>query len=94
MSTLTYQYVPHPRSIYRGIHKLTPGTLAVWTPTRVCSFRPYWEPDFDIEEDRPYEEWIELLRDRLEEAVRVRLRADVPVGAFLSGGSTRRLWPV
>lgn len=83
---LTYQYVPHPRSIYRGIHKLTPGTLAVWTPDTGCSFRPYWEPDFDIEEDRPYEEWIELLRDRLEEAVRVRLRSDVPVGAFLSGG--------
>ena len=83
---MVYQYVPHPRSIYRGIKKLPPAALAVWRPGTGLSFRPYWQPDFNAEEDRPYGEWLEMLRDRLTEAVRIRLRSDVPLGAFLSGG--------
>ena len=83
---LTYQYIPHPRSVYRGIRKLPPAALAVWRPAEGLSLRSYWEPDFNAEEDRPYGEWLEMLRDRLTEAVRIRLRSDVPLGAFLSGG--------
>ena len=83
---LTYQYVPHPRSIFRGIKKLPPGTLGVWTPETGLVIRPYWEPDWNREEDRPYEEWLELLREKLTRAVEIRLRSDVPLGAFLSGG--------
>ncbi|MBR5415255.1 MAG: asparagine synthase (glutamine-hydrolyzing) [Thermoguttaceae bacterium] len=83
---MVYQYVPHPRSIYRGISKLPPATLAVWTSDGGLSFRPYWQADFNAEEDRPYGEWLDLLRGRLAEAVRIRLRSDVPLGAFLSGG--------
>ena len=83
---MVYQYVPHPRSIYRGVKKLPPAALAVWTPDSGLAIRSYWEPDFNAEEDRPYEEWLELLRGRLTEAVRLRLRSDVPLGAFLSGG--------
>jgi asparagine synthase (glutamine-hydrolysing) len=83
---LTYQYVPHPRTIYRGICKLPPGHMAVYREGRL-DVRPYWSPDFQVEEDRPEQEYIEELREVLTSAVRLRLESDVPLGAFLSGGT-------
>ena len=53
---LTYQYVPHPRTIFRGIAKLPPGHYAVWREGRL-DVRPYWQPDFNVEDDRPAEEY-------------------------------------
>jgi len=82
---LTYQYVPHPRTIFRGICKLPPGHLAIYRDDRL-EVRSYWQPDFDAEEDRPGEEYAGELRARLTSAVELRLRSDVPLGAFLSGG--------
>ena len=49
---LTYQYVPHPRTIWQGISKLPPGHLAVYREDRL-EVRPYWQPDFRIEERLP-----------------------------------------
>ncbi len=49
---LTYQYVPHPRTIFRGIAKLPPGHYALYREGRL-EVRPYWQPDFNVEEDRP-----------------------------------------
>ena len=49
---LTYQYVPHPRTIFRGIAKLPPGHYAVYRDGRL-DVRPYWQPDFNVEDDRP-----------------------------------------
>ena len=83
----TYQYVPHPRTIWRGISKLPPGHFAVWTPKNDWSVTRYWECDFNAEEQNLSEgEWSALLREKLEKAVKARLRSDVPLGAFLSGG--------
>jgi len=82
---LTYQYVPHPRTIFRGICKLPPGHLAIYRDGRL-EVRPYWQPDFNAEEDRPAEEYARELRTRLTSAVELRLQSDVPLGAFLSGG--------
>ncbi len=79
---LTYLYVPHPRSIFRGISKLPPGHLLV---AENGSFRvsPYWRLDPDPE---PGEADPDALWELLDEAVGLRLVADVPVGSFLSGG--------
>lgn len=83
---LTYQYVPQPRSIYRGIAKLPPGTLAVWKPDGSFRVSAYWNPDLSRIDTRSERQWSELLRAKLEKAVEIRLRSDVPLGAFLSGG--------
>ena len=82
---LTYQYVPHPRTIFRGVAKLPPGHLAVYRDGRL-DVRPYWQPDFSQEDRRPAAEWGEELRTRLAASVAARLQSDVPLGAFLSGG--------
>ena len=82
---LTYQYVPHPRTIFRGIAKLPPGHYAVWRDGRL-DVRPYWQPDFNVEDDRPAEEYADELRELLTSAVEMRLQSEVPLGAFLSGG--------
>ena len=82
-----YQYIPHPRTIWRGVAKLPPGRRAVWTPADGLAVQPYWNPDFNAEEEHLSEgEWSERLRETLEGAVRRRLRSDVPLGTFLSGG--------
>ncbi|MBV9598723.1 MAG: asparagine synthase (glutamine-hydrolyzing) [Chloroflexi bacterium] len=82
---LTYLYVPAPSTAYRDIRKLPPGHRLVWQAGRV-SVEPYWEVRFgdkrSLTEAQAVEEFGALLRD----AVRRRLIADVPLGAFLSGG--------
>lgn len=82
---LTYQYVPHPRTIFRGMAKLPPGHYALYRDDRL-EVRPYWQLDFNAEEDRPREDYARELRARLTESVELRMRSDVPLGAFLSGG--------
>lgn len=80
---LTYGYVPHPQTILRGVHKLPPGHLAVWRDGKLRLSR-YWNPDWDAEADAPDD--ADRLRSLLDEAVAEQMVADVPIGAFLSGG--------
>ena len=82
---LTYQYVPHPRTIFRGIAKLPPGHYAVYRDGRL-DVQPYWQPDFNVEEPLPADEYARQLRAAMTSAVELRLQSDVPLGAFLSGG--------
>jgi len=82
---LTYQYVPHPLGIYSGIRKLPPAHYAVYSEDRVEISR-YWSPDFDHEEPMEEREACARLVDLLESSIALRMRADVPLGAFLSGG--------
>jgi asparagine synthase (glutamine-hydrolysing) len=82
---LTYGYVPHPRTILEGTHKLPPAHYAVWRDGTL-DVQPYWQLDGNSERIRPVEEDIEELRNTLADAVREQMIADVPLGAFLSGG--------
>ncbi|NLX97684.1 MAG: asparagine synthase (glutamine-hydrolyzing) [Rhodopirellula sp.] len=82
---LTYQYVPHPRTIFRGITKLPPGHRAVYRDGDL-SVSPYWRPDFNWEENRPAADYATELRELLTSSVQMRLQSEVPLGAFLSGG--------
>jgi len=82
---LTYQYVPHPRTIFSTIRKLPPGHLAVFRDDQleVCA---YWQPDFNHEITLDAREARERLVELLTSSVQLRMRSDVPLGAFLSGG--------
>src|SRR5262249_20731358 len=82
---LTYLYVPAPTTAYRAIRKLPPAHRLVWQAGRITGER-YWHVHFGRKvapsEDPAVEQFGALLRD----GVRRRLIADVPLGAFLSGG--------
>ena len=83
---LTLGYVPEPLSVFRGVRKLEAGHRLVLERGSVKT-ESYW--DFPTETDgrpRGEDEYVEELRARLEESVRMMLVADVPLGAFLSGG--------
>ena len=83
---LTYLFVPHPRTIYRGARKLPPASYAVYHQGKLQVQR-YWQVRYDnIDPARSLDDSVDQLDDLLREAVRLRLLADVPVGAFLSGG--------
>jgi asparagine synthase (glutamine-hydrolysing) len=84
---LTFEYVPAPKSIFRDIRKVLPGEyLRVDSRGGIHSER-YWEIDYTREmPDKPEQEQAEALGDLLRRAVRRQLVADVPLGAFLSGG--------
>jgi asparagine synthase (glutamine-hydrolysing) len=82
----SFGYVPDPLSIFRDIHKLPPGHHLGFADGRL-SIQEYWDFCYEpVEEVRREEDYLEELRSLLDEAVRVRLIADVPLGAFLSGG--------
>jgi asparagine synthase (glutamine-hydrolysing) len=87
---LQYQYVPHPRCILKGFAKLPPAHLAIYERGRISVSRyweaPYCEPERGRCEALTPADWSARLRATLTEAVRLRMRSDVPVGAFLSGG--------
>ncbi len=90
---LTFGHVPAPRSIYRQIRKLEPGHMLIATEAGAALHR-YWEMPTDrdgVEEDWDQDatrlhRMSEAFEALLEDAVRLRLMADVPLGAFLSGG--------
>lgn len=82
---LTYQYVPHPRTIFQGIAKLPPAHFALFERGRLM-LQCYWRPDFNVEKPLPAAEYRRQLREALTSAVRMRLESEVPLGAFLSGG--------
>jgi asparagine synthase (glutamine-hydrolysing) len=82
---LTYQYIPHPQTIFRGFRKLPPGHYAVYQDDKL-EVRPYWRPDFTAERRITKPQAISELRELLSSAVQMRMRSDVPLGAFLSGG--------
>ncbi len=82
---LTYQYVPHPNTIFRGIRKLPPAHFAVYRDGRL-NVGCYWQPDFTREVRRPAADYRRELRRLLTAAVEKRLQSEVPLGAFLSGG--------
>lgn len=82
---LTYQYVPHPNTILKGYRKLPPGHYAIWQDDQL-TVQPYWQPDFSIETSISQADAIERLRELFTSSVALRMRSDVPLGAFLSGG--------
>jgi len=74
-------------SPFKGIYQLPPGHFGIYSRNDF-SIRPFWKLSFEPSETegRSLREWVEELSFLLKDAARIRLRADVPVGAYLSGG--------
>ncbi|HEU4930270.1 MAG TPA: asparagine synthase (glutamine-hydrolyzing), partial [Candidatus Krumholzibacteria bacterium] len=82
---LSLNYVPSPLSMVKGIRQLGPGEMLVCDADGIRT-RAYWDLRFQPEHGVSEDEWARRVRDKLEEATRIRLVSDVPFGAFLSGG--------
>jgi asparagine synthase (glutamine-hydrolysing) len=84
---LALGYVPDPRTIFRQAHKLPPGhTLRVRRGAPLPAPVRYWDVRFAPDPTLTATDAQEMLRQRLDESVRLRMLSEVPLGAFLSGG--------
>ena len=88
---LTYQYVPHRHTIFKDISKLPPAYYALYDlESNSLQQRKYWQPTFFVPGESADKQGQKGHREELEalisDSVRLRLRSDVPLGVFLSGG--------
>ena len=84
---LSLKYVPSPQTMFAGIHSLPPGHTLTYDRNGM-RVEQYWDVSFQGENSpaRSEEEYAERLDALLRESIKLRLRSDVPFGAFLSGG--------
>jgi asparagine synthase (glutamine-hydrolysing) len=83
---LAYGYIPAPQSIYKNVSKLSAANYLVWEAGNL-HIKRYWSPSFPAEPIKiEEEEAVHQLRSLINDSIKLRLRSDVPVGAFLSGG--------
>ena len=82
---LTFGHVPAPHTGFERIRKLEPGHRLVWEAGAITRDR-YWSLDYRAKRDLPADEWRQEVRRCVQQAVERRMVADVPLGAFLSGG--------
>jgi len=80
-----YQYIPDPKTIYRNVHKLSPGHW-LKTGAKATQIEEYWDVCFRSPSTASQPELEAGLYDLIDDAVRLRMISDVPLGAFLSGG--------
>lgn len=84
---MTLLYVPGESSIFAGIKRLPPGHwFKLSLPEQELVIQPYWKLNVHRPEARSENEWCDLIRHQLEEAVSRWMLSDVPVGCSLSGG--------
>jgi asparagine synthase (glutamine-hydrolysing) len=83
---LTLQYVPEPGTLHRGIGRVGSGESFSYLPGGTFATRRYYQPTFrPTATDNP-DALYRRIRETLRESVRIHMRSDVPVGAFLSSG--------
>jgi len=78
-----------PKTVFKDIYELPPGHFMLLRQGRIVQLAPFWTIPYYPPESRwrgTFDEALEELRHLLTDAIRIRLRADVPVGAYLSGG--------
>ena len=85
----SFGYVRSPRSMVTGVQRLRPAQCLTFHAGHVTT-RTYWDLTFpdarEYDRKRSAGDWAEALREKLTESVRLHLRSDVPVGAWLSAG--------
>jgi len=83
----SYGFIASPRTIYQSVSKLEPGCFLVIDASGNIHQDHYWKfvpPDKPLV--RSFEEAKQLVFDKVDESIKLRMRSDVPIGAFLSGG--------
>lgn len=83
---LTYQYIPSPKTIFKGIFSLPPAHTLVCGKNGNIDISRYWDLDYRKKTGLSFGDACVRTRELLEEAVKLRMISDVPLGAFLSGG--------
>ncbi len=84
---LQYRYVPAPATLFAGVHKLMPGCLGIWERGQFTERRYYTPRDAQALDARARtDDPVGAFLNKFEETVAAQLVADVPFGAFLSGG--------
>lgn len=83
---LTFGVVPGETTVYQGISRVAPASVMTVNATGAVSAETYWTPDFGGKRNIGFDDAVDLVEDTLREAVKIRLRSDVPLGCFLSGG--------
>lgn len=83
---LSFNYVPPPHTVFKGINHLMPGHLLRLGRDGSRKLKKWWSLADNQNEIRSEQQWQDEIIHSLSEAVRLRLRSDVPFGAFLSGG--------
>jgi asparagine synthase (glutamine-hydrolysing) len=81
----SFQYIPAPKTIYRGVRKVRPAHYVVVDQSGLRE-TPYWDIHFDQTQQHSESEWCDSFLEEYRIAVKSRLVSDVPLGAFLSGG--------
>lgn len=82
-----FGYIPDPKTIFKAVHKLSPGyTLTIKRGCKEYQPRQYWDVTFSPGRPLDQNDVAGELIERLREAVNIRMVAEVPLGAFLSGG--------
>src|SRR5680860_168064 len=84
---LTFQFILDEETLFSGIKKVLAGHfLAIDLHHNTKRLIKYWEPDFQVDTDHKLEYFTFEVHRLLEDSVKIQLRSDVPVGAYLSGG--------
>ncbi|CAG0993708.1 partial asparagine synthase (glutamine-hydrolysing), partial [Gammaproteobacteria bacterium] len=84
---ITFQFVLGSRTMFAGVRKILPAQcVEVRLDTGTRRTWQYWSPDFGIDERRTERDFVDETRALLEDSVRIQLRSDVAVGAYVSGG--------
>ena len=83
---LTFQFCLGNKTMFRNILKLLPGHSLILKPDGTLYVQEYWSPDFTIDTHHTEDYFEHQLLRLLEDSIRIQLRADVPIGAHLSGG--------
>jgi len=83
----TFEYIPAPATIFKGIRKLLPGHMII-ADSRGLKIKSYWDVSHTAPATRPLpeEDYMEGIYRHLKDSVKKRLISDVPLGVFLSGG--------
>jgi asparagine synthase (glutamine-hydrolysing) len=82
---MTFLWTPDPGTMFKGVYKLPPGHYLVYKNAQP-EIHQYWDLEFRPDDSLTEGEWVERVRDQIGRSVRAQLVADVPLGAFLSGG--------
>jgi len=82
---MSFGYVPGEETLQHGIKRLLPGHCMV-AQSGTLTIRKYWDLEFLNDHDHGLDHYLERFGALLEDSIKLRLRSDVPLGVFLSGG--------